>query len=92
MNENNSRYCVSIIDSCTDSKLADLYRLDLKGIELLFQSSVDDFNGIDSRDYDSFADYIDALNRSFSKIIALSNILKEVNNVQDSVPTDSADC
>lgn len=87
------RYCVSIYDPSTDSKLVDLYQLDLKGLNLLFESSVDDFNGIDSRDYDTFVDYIDALNRSFSKIIALSSILKEVSyDVQNTVPAVPADC
>ena len=92
MNESKLRYCVSIRDTCTDSESVDLYFLDKSGLELLFQDIVDDFNSIDSNSFSSFADYLVALDRSFSRIISIGRLLKEVDNVSDSVPAQSDDC
>lgn len=92
MNENKLRYCVSIRDTCSDAESVDLYFLDKSGLELLFQDIVDDFNCIDSNSYSSFTDYLDALDRSFSRIISIGCLLKEVDNVSDTVPTQSHDC
>ncbi len=92
MNETKLRYCVSIRDIGNDSEPVDLYFLDKSGLELLFQDIVDDFNSIDSNSYSSFTDYLDALDRSFSRIISIGCLLKEVDNVPDTVPAQSHDC
>lgn len=92
MNENSLRYCVSIRDTFCDSEPVELYFLNKTGLELLFKDIVDDFNSIDSSSFSCFADYLDALDRSFSRIISIGRLLKEDDNVQDTVPTQSDDC
>lgn len=88
MNENKSRFVCSLRDTLNPSKCIDVCSFDQEELRVLFESFIDDFNATRSSDFSTFTDYIDSLNMQFSRIFALSDFLKEVENVQDTVRTD----